>query len=799
MASQKPGALGQEPAREQYPKKGGEPAPVQPGTHVHINPAVSARPLLFPAQLNPEVLFDVLPVVLYRIASPRSCPVLAVSGGAARLLGCERQDFIDHPAHWTERIHPADMYWVTDGLTQASEHGRLEREYRALHNDGTYVWLQQTFERVAGSDDGPALIIGLLQDVSDRKHLEEELGRRTKDLRGSPVQPEGRMSMTTSAEMADVDDKGGDQDGQVTASQRIQSVLHERAELYRITFTQAAMGIAHVDMNGELLQVNDKFCDILGYTHDELMKLTFRDLTHPEDLGGNINIHNKVLRGELDSFSAEKRYIHKSGRYVWGCLTASVVRDRKGRPKYFVSIVEDITWRKRAEQDLIAAKEAAISANRMKSAFLANMSHEIRTPMNGIIGMTDLTLETELSTEQRDYLESVKSSASALLTLINDILDLSRVEAGKLSIESLPFKVASHFDRVVRDLRYHASKKGLTLTYQADSTVPEILIGDPGRIRQVLLNLAENAIKFTDAGSIDISLDIARLDATAMTLHISVKDTGIGIPKDRQRQIFQPFEQAAMSTARLHGGTGLGLAISARLVELMGGDIWVESELGVGSKFHFTVRLDTQAATEFDGPLPSSPVTESPTRPALPGRRAEPDGEMARPGDGLAGDGPAGDELDIGSLDGADLDFTGARILLAEDNLINQKLMRRLLEKRGCDVTIVDTGHHVLQSLQRRHFDLIFMDVQMPEMDGLVATSRIRESEQKTGGHIPIVFLTAYAMRGDRERCLAAGADAYATKPVEPPRLLALLKQFLKPGPTGRPNKPRDENPEPLA
>ena len=680
--------LGQELVHEPYSKNGGEPTLVPSGAHVHVHPAAPARPPPLPAHLQSEVLFDVLPVVLYRIASPGTFPVQAVSGAAARLVGCQRQDFIDHPAHWNERIHPADTYWVTDGLNQAAEHGRLEREYRALHNDGDYVWLQQTFERVASSDDGPALIVSILHDVSDRRRLEEELGRRTKNLREPQPAPEARIAAASAARApatAAHQVEHHQEDESVSAAQQIQSVLHERAELYRITFTQAAMGIAHVDMNGELLQVNAKFCDILGYTHGELMTLTFRDLTHPEDLGGNINIHNKVLRGELDSFSAEKRYIHKSGRYVWGSLTASVVRDRKGRARYFVSIVEDITWRKRAEQDLVAAKEAAVSANRMKSAFLANMSHEIRTPMNAIIGMTDLTLATDLTAEQRDYLESVKSSASALLTLINDILDLSRVEAGKLSVESLPFRVASHFDRVIRDLRFHASAKGLALTYHADPAVPDAVIGDPGRIRQVLLNLAENAIKFTEVGCIAITLDVARQDTAAVVLHIAVKDTGIGIPKDRQRQIFQPFEQAAMSTTRLHGGTGLGLAISARLVELMGGDIWVESEPGVGSTFHFTVRLGIQdsASEPVHGSSACAPNH------ALAVSSAAVDGQPTRSSAGVA----------VEPIDDAKLDFSGARILVAEDNLINQKLIRRLLEKRGCDVTIVDTGRAVLQSL----------------------------------------------------------------------------------------------------
>ena len=686
-------------------------------------PVAAGRPAPGPgdrALLSPPL--SLLPVVLYHPTAQGPAPV-AISEPAAALLGYAPGAFDADPLLWVALVHDGDRQWFDDGLVQATHRPEpVIREYRRRNHAGDHVWLCETLRAVP---DTTGHLIGSIQDVSLRYELEEELGRLSETI--APIDP------------------GDSQGDGRSMSQRIQTVLHERAEVYRATFNNAGMGIAHVEVSGKFLQVNDKFCEILGYPADELVKHTFRDLTHPEDLGQNIGVVNRVMRGEIDSFAHEKRFIHRSGRYVWVHLTSTVVRDRVGQPKYYVSMIDDITWRKRAERDLIDAKEAAISASRMKSAFLANMSHEIRTPMNGIIGMTDLVLSTPLTDEQREHLETVKTSADALLSLINGILDLSKVEAGKLDLEDIAFDLRSEVSRAIHELRLTATNKGITLVSTLNETLPAAVRGDPTRLRQVLINLIANAIKYTERGGVTVTADAQITDDMA-SMHFAVADTGQGIPQSRQRQIFQPFEQADTSTSRLYGGTGLGLAISSRLVHMMGGDIWVDSEVGVGSTFHFTIRCPVATLAPVGEATLDAIETPRPLRPATP------------------------------STPSADL--RGLPVLVAEDNPVNQRLITVLLERRGCHVTLVDNGHDAIAAVERQRFDLVFMDVQMPGMDGLTAAAAIRRREVQTGARVPIVALTAFAMQGDRERCLAAGMDDYMTKPIAASELMALLDRM---------------------
>jgi CheY-like chemotaxis protein len=360
--------------------------------------------------------------------------------------------------------------------------------------------------------------------------------------------------------------------------------------------------------------------------------------------------------------------------------------------------------------------------------------------MNGILGMTDLVLGTPLAAEQRDYLETARFSAESLLTILNDILDFSKIEAGRMDLHPIEFSLRQCVEQTGKMFAVAVEARNLKFAIQVATGVPDRLIGDPDRLRQVLLNLVGNAVKFTEHGMVSVTVEQEVADVRGLLLRFAVRDDGIGIPADKQEMIFEAFRQADGSTTRKFGGTGLGLAICSRLVGLMGGSIRVESELGRGSTFHFTARFGVGAETagSTDG-LRNMLAAVSQPLPA-------PESSL--------------------------------RILLAEDNVVNQRLASRLLEKRGHLVTVATTGREALDLLERESFDLVLMDVQMPDMDGLETTAIIRQREQPSGRRTPIVALTAYTMKGDRERCLAAGMDNYITKPIDGAQLLEVVESI---------------------
>ena len=408
---------------------------------------------------------------------------------------------------------------------------------------------------------------------------------------------------------------------------------------------------------------------------------------------------------------------------------ATYVRSVETANRLFAQVVIE---REQAEAELQAAKQAAEEANRAKGEFLAYTSHEIRTPLNAIIGLTRVVMETPLTAEQRDYLRRVRNAGDRLLSLINDLLDMSRIEAGRLEIEVVDFRLREVLDEVVQEQLVKASEKNLSLGLHVAKDVPDSLVGDPLRLRQILVNLLGNAIKFTDSGSVSVQVALAQpVGEDTCVLRLSVFDTGIGISPEKQATLFQRYTQAEISTSRKFGGTGLGLSICKSLVELMSGTIGLRSNVDAGTEFFFELPFGMRDAA-------SLPAADRPDAPVAAGERV-------------------------------------LKVLVAEDNDDNQLLIELLLKKKGADITIVGNGREALEQLERTRFDLVLMDLEMPTMGGFDAVAALREREQGTGEHVPVIALSAHAVVGHREKCLAAGMDDYLTKPIDPEMLYATM------------------------
>jgi PAS domain S-box-containing protein len=664
------------------------------------------------------------------------------------------------------------------------------------------------------------------------------------------------------------------------ANENLQEEIDERKRVEEaLRFTQFSIDRAsepafRITSYGRLAYVNEAASRNLEYSAAELLGMTVQDLD-PNLLPGSWEAMWLLLK-QQGCMTVETVYRTKSGRLFPVEVTSNYLEFNGAA--YSFAFSRDITERKRYEAEMKAATEAAEAANRAKSEFLANMSHEIRTPMNGIVGMTELMLDTHLSLEQRESLQVVKTSADSLLTVINDILDFSKIEAGKLDFDPVEFDLRNALEETVRSFGVLADSKGVELLCEVRPGVPERVVGDSVRVSQVIKNLLSNALKFTEQGEVVVSVEPEPQINEGCGLHFTVRDTGIGIAAEKQALVFQAFQQADGSTTRKYGGTGLGLTISSRLVEMMGGRIWVESQVGIGSAFHFTALLQPAAAQSE--PLELVPfrsieglsvlvvddnatnrrvleemLTRWSMRPELAeggasaldllrhaaevhkpfplvlidahmpeidgfmlAQTIQRDPELAGVTILMLSSGTQGGDIArcrqlgvttyltkpvrqselrqsiciaLGHTAGV-ISMTSApkaaepashepalRILVAEDNPVNQKVALRMLQKQGHLVTIVGDGRQCLDALERQDFDVVLMDVQMPEMDGFEATAAIRKKESERGGHMPIIAMTAHAMKGDEERCLASGMDSYVSKPIHSGTLISAIHRCL--------------------
>ena len=710
----------------------------------------------------------------------------------------------------------------------------------------------------------------------------DRIHERDAALQSSNAQLEVRVTERTQRLQEEVNERG-----------RAENALSEERRILRSLIDNVPDFMYVKDSQSRFVVANSSMARSMGVSSPEqLLKRTDFDF-YPHEIAERYLRHEQnVMRSQQALLNREEECVNGKGERISLLTTKVPLLDEHGVAIGIAGIGRDITKRREAEIEMLRARQAAEAASRAKSEFLANMSHEIRTPLNGILGMTELALDTELTAEQRDYLQTVKLSSDALLTVINDILDFSKIEAGKIDLELMDFNLRDCLESTLKTLAVRADEKRLELLCEIAPQVPEVVGGDSSRLRQIVTNLIGNAIKFTEKGEVSLKVQPEGAAGETRMLHFVVSDTGIGVPPDKQKLIFDPFAQADSSTTRRYGGTGLGLTITARLVAMMGGKIWVESQVGRGSQFHFTVQFKTAhtrahpstiiprevlrgvrvlivddnetnrhildrmlkrwemkvtcvvsglaALTELAANWESTDpyrlvitdihmpemdgftlVEQIRRRPGLSSviimmltsARYGGDSERYR-GLGVAAflskpvrqsELRAAIESVVGGADQSRVPSEPAtplppanaqpkrtmRILVAEDNLVNQRLALRLLEKRGHRVVVASNGREALAALEEDTFDLVLMDIQMPEMDGMEATAKIREKENLTGRHQPVVALTAHAMKGDQELCLAAGMDDYLTKPIRPQELDKLLDKYAGRAP--------DRQPVPLA
>ncbi|MDH3599978.1 MAG: GAF domain-containing protein [Candidatus Tectomicrobia bacterium] len=534
-------------------------------------------------------------------------------------------------------------------------------------------------------------------------------------------------------------------------AQHYEDARHTRDFLQSIT-EQSLDVIITTDENGRVTYLSPAAEKLLGYNASETLGTPIAHYYRRGRPEARAVMRRLKTAGHIKSY--ETSFRASDGAWIDFSVSMSVLRDVNNTMIGTLGIGKDITEHKRAEADLQRAKECAEAASQSKSEFLANMSHEIRTPMNGVIGMTELLLSTSLTAVQQEYADTVRHSATSLLNIINDILDFSKIEAGKLTLQPDLFSIRSMLKNTLKPLTLRANEKHIRLLYDVHPDVPDALIGDTGRLCQILVNLVGNGIKFTAEGDVTVRVALQSMTAPEVTLHFAVGDTGIGIDPAKHGDVFEAFTQADSSTTRQYGGTGLGLAITRQLVGMMQGELRVESELGQGSIFHFTARFGAAPQVSNGGASPAAGYLAAESGSEYP--------DAASP--------------QISPT----LSSSPLYILLAEDNVVNQKVAMALLHRRGHKVMVVSNGKEALEALHQETFDLVLMDVQMPEMGGLKAVELLRERERENGQHIPVIAMTAHAMQGDRERCLTAGMDDYLSKPIQTQTLFSAIERAVR-------------------
>lgn len=780
-----------------------------------------------------EMILNNSATIVYT-AKPLEHRTTYISGNVKSILGYEPEDFSQH-YFWASIIHPDDASEIFAAMHIFYERGYEEKELRIKHKDGDWRWIHNKLKLIRDENGRPKEMIGSWLDITEQRKAQEAIRKS-----------EERFQL---------------------AAKATKDVIYDW------------------NMQTNEIWVNDQHYLAFGYEKESNNIVGigwWQSKLHPEDQDRVMVALAEATRQKNESWSAEYRLRRADGNYAYVLDRSLISYSQDGRPLHCIGTMIDLSELKQAEEAMCRAMKKAEESAKAKSEFLANMSHEIRTPLNGIIGMTDMTLETtKVSAEQKRYLEIVKSSSETLMSLINDILDFSKIDAGKLELSPVPFSLRDDVPRGLQALGLTASEKKLEFIFQIGQDVPDLFFGDLLRLQQIIMNLINNAIKFTEKGEVMLKINLESQSYKESVLHLAVSDTGIGIPSDKLSEIFDDFTQVDSSTSRKYGGTGLGLAITRKLVEMMGGKIWADSIVGKGSTFHFTVKLKMQTQNYLPEPSPQHEIEGSrvlivednkhmqdclheiihhfgmnPTvvdnaehawinlkeavcqnKPYplilldifLPGgmdgfdlaERIKHDNDLkntqiivlsmsqntsdreifAQLGitDFFSKPFSQSDLLDSiqNLLVGKKSEATNSarlslmpgyspivsqkgklRILLAEDNKVNQEVAVSMLSKHGYEVNIANNGREAVEAVLNKNFDIVLMDVQMPVMNGYEATQTIRQIEKSSKRKIQVIGLTANAMAGDREKCTEAGMDDYITKPVKMKDLIETIARI---------------------